>query len=388
MSKPLIRFLFLGDPRTDRRVKNFIAFFIEQGYEAELFFATPGESELGLNIEGVRIKQLVLDYSGGPRMFLQYARVLQHELRSSEPCEILFACELFSLGAAATERLNRQAKKLIYDARELYTELPSVANSLFKKWFWKRQERIGLQKTDLVIVTAPDDANAIREVHNYLPPSVLVRNLPRREDYQSNNYLRDYFHISTEKKVFVYVGGLQEDRGLEKMIDQMSRLRDDAVFILIGKGALSDQLLALWRKLDLDGIVFFHPPIASENVIRILSSADVGISLIEQHSKSYQLALPSKVFEYMLAGLPVISSPLKQVKDLFNSTAGILFVDPDNSDELLSACRKAMFMSSDIELTTKMYVEAYNHFTFESDAAVLKNFLSKYITSAIPNLHS
>ena len=83
--KSIVRLLLLGNPVTDRRVKNFAGLFLELGYEVELLFAVPGEWEIGLSIEEVRIKQFMLEYSGGPRMFMQYARQLQNELRNSAP---------------------------------------------------------------------------------------------------------------------------------------------------------------------------------------------------------------------------------------------------------------------------------------------------------------
>ncbi len=376
MNKPLIRFLFLGDPRTDRRVKNFISFFHNCNYDVELIFATPGQRKSGeVFIEGVLARQLPLEQSGGVKMFLQYDLLLKDELRTVKWCDVLFACELYSLNAAANSKKERGAGKLFYDSRELYTELPSVTKTFLKKWYWKKWERKGLQQTDLVIVTAPDDADAVRKVHGFLPPNVLVRNLPKKEELKPNSYLRNLYAIPLEKKIFVYVGGLQQERGLEKMIDAISLMKEKAVFVIIGEGSSKEHLQLKCRELNLEGNIFFHPSIESGKVIEVLNSADVGVSLIEQNSKSYALALPSKVFEYMLAGLPVISSPLKQVKDLFNSTDGILFVDPYKSDELLSVCQRAIIMSSDIELKTKIYVDTYNHYTFDVDAVSLQNLL-------------
>ncbi len=377
MSQPSIRFLFLGDIQTDRRINNFIGFFRDWGYEVELIFATPGERKSGdITFEGIQTKQLPLKESHGAKMFLQYDLLLKDELRNLRSCDIIFACELYSLNAAANSKKNRGAKKLFYDAREIYTELPSVAKKFFKKMYWKRWEHQGLKQTDLVIVTAPDDADAIRQVHSFLPPSILIRNLPKKEDLKPNTYLRDLYDIPLEKKIFVYVGGLQQDRGLEKMIDAAFLLQDKAAFIMIGEGASKESLQLKTKEMNIESNVFFHPSIESEKVIEILTSADIGVSLIEQHSKSYELALPSKVFEYMLAGLPVVSSPLKQVKDLFNTSEGVLFADPENSEELLSACDKAMLMSGDVELKTKIYVDAYNRYTFEVETEVLKTYLT------------
>ncbi|MFI5263440.1 MAG: glycosyltransferase [Candidatus Kapaibacterium sp.] len=376
--KPLVRVLFLGNPVTDRRVKNFIGLFLELGFDVEFIFAAPGKWEIGLEIEGVRMTRLMLDYSGGAKMFLQYDKLLKKELEASEPCDILFTCELYSLRAASELKKEKKSKQLIYDARELYSELPSVAANPFKKWYWKRWERKGLAQTDLVIVTAPDDADAIKHVHNILLQCVVIRNLPIREKLIPNNYLRDYFSIPAEKKIFVYVGGLQKDRGLGKVISVMASFAKRADLILIGEGPLQSDLAREVIRLGLQKNVFFHPAINSEKIIEVLTSADLGISLIEQHSKSYELALPSKIFEYMHAGLPVISSPLKQVKDLFHSTEGVVFADPDDSAEISVAFEKAMVISADPNIRNRIRERMAKGYTFETDTGNLKSFLRRY----------
>ena len=154
-------------------------------------------------------------------MFLQYHKLLKKELAAAAPCDILFATELFSLKAASEAKQNRRAKQLFYDAREIYTELPTVVGNPLKKLFWKHWEKKGLQQADLVIVTAPDDAIAIKKVRGFLPPHIVIRNFPTREEWQPNNYLREYFNIPSTKKIFVYAGGLLQDRGLEQMMTAM-----------------------------------------------------------------------------------------------------------------------------------------------------------------------
>jgi glycosyltransferase involved in cell wall biosynthesis len=375
MPAPIIRFLFLGDPRTDRRLKNFMTIFAEFGFRTELIFASPHAHNEQFS-SSTTVTELHLKNSGGVKMFLEYHTLLEKELAKSQPCDILFACELYSLKAAVKAKQEGKGGKLFYDARELYTELPTVATSPIKKYFWKRWERRGLRQSDLVIVTAPDDAPAIKQVHGFLPQSVVIRNLPMRENLQRNNYLREYFHIANDKKIFVYVGGLQKDRGLEKMITAMATLKDNAAFVMIGNGVLKNSLETTSQRFN---NIYFHPEIDSDKVISVLSSADIGVSLIEQHSISYQLALPSKIFEYMLAGLPVISSPLKQVQEIFSGTKGIIFVDPEDQTELIDGCRKAQLLSDDNELKDSLHSDIFNNFTFEAEAKAIKKYLDNYM---------
>lgn len=380
-SKPIARLLFLDDPRTDRRIKNFLTFFTDQGYEVELIFSTPGKSGIESNInfsyKGVKTKQLILQHIKGARMFLQFDKLLQQTLANEAPCDILFAGDLYSLKTAVYFKNKGRTKQVFYDARELYTELPNVANSPLKKWFWKRWERIGLKRADLVIVTAPDDSPAIKDVHGLLPPSIVLRNFPEQQEYKIGDYLHKRFSIPNEKKIFVYVGGLQRERGLEKMVEVMATLKNKAVFVMIGDDELDKKLHERIKDLHLESTVFFHSSIESEQVIDVLSSADIGISLIEQHSKSYELALPSKIFEYMLAGLPVVSSLLKQVKDLLSDTEGIYFADPDNTEDLIRSCNKALLASEDRALRHRINANANTNYTFETDSKVLREFLNR-----------
>ncbi len=79
-----------------------------------------------------------------------------------------------------------------------------------------------------------------------------------------------------------------------------------------------------------------HSAVHSDELLPIIASADIGISLIDPRSTSYALGLPSKIFEYMQAGLPVISTPLKQVVDLFGTDPAIRYSGL-GTDEIVSS---------------------------------------------------
>jgi len=48
----------------------------------------------------------------------------------------------------------------------------------------------------------------------------------------------------------------------------------------------------------------------------VTASVDIGVSLIENLSTSYYYALPNKLFEYIMADVPVVVSNLPQMKKL------------------------------------------------------------------------
>lgn len=373
-SQKKVCFLFLGDVRTDRRVKNFISVFSAHGWSCELIYATPGKTTIDTySIEGANVKQLLLKRTSGPLMFWEYNRVLLKELKQHDKLDLVFSCELYSLRASAWLK-RRSGGKLIYDAREIYTGLPTLLHKPVKRWFWKRWEASGLATTDTVIITAPHDGNEITRVHGFLVESLLVRNLPMTSSLpKRNNYLRERFPgIGNERKVLVYVGGLQDDRGLPEMIEAMTSLREEMAFVLIGSGSLQKLLQAKVESEGLTKDIFFHPSIESDDVLSVLASADLGISLVDIRSLSYSFALPSKIFEYIRAGIPVLTTNLSEVRELIGTQRWIRYTNLDTQSIVENIHGLATLSTGPEE------IQAISEgFAFENDVEPLFDLLDK-----------
>jgi len=62
--------------------------------------------------------------------------------------------------------------------------------------------------------------------------------------------------------------------------------------------------------------IYFHPAVSPDILLDYTSSADFGISTIEDSCLSYIYCLPNKMFEYLMAEIPVIVSNLPEMKGL------------------------------------------------------------------------
>ena len=376
-STKTIRLLFLGCYDTDRRIKSFARFCNRIGFHTEVIFAEPTKNESRTWVDnGINIIQIPLLRGSGPLMFIEYRRKLSKLLSSLPTSSITFSCDLYSLSAARKVKKQGQTQRVIYDARELYTELPTVASKPLVKLFWKTSEKRGLIVTDRIIVTAPLDADAIKIVHGFLPQSVLVRNLPEpSQELVKSNYLHERYPEIGSRRILVYVGGIQNDRGLEDMIEAMKELRREYAFVIIGSGSLLPKLQEIALKNGLETSVYFHGAVHSDQLPSILSSADIGITLIKTDSGSYDLALPSKVFEYMQAGLPILSSKMKQVISLFPNELSIKYVEV-SSDGILHGLKELSFLSNDSDVRRSISQKANLQFSFDTDARSLIPFLN------------
>lgn len=62
------------------------------------------------------------------------------------------------------------------------------------------------------------------------------------------------------------------------------------------------------------GNIYYHPAVSPDVLPAYTASADVGLCLIENLCLSYNYCLPNKLFEYLMAGLPVLVSDLQELR--------------------------------------------------------------------------
>jgi len=106
--------------------------------------------------------------------------------------------------------------------------------------------------------------------------------------------------------VLLYTGNLGFASNLEDVILAADLLRDDPdiMFVLLGEGVKKNELMELTEKKMLKNIKFL-PYQPREKFPMVLASADVG--LVTLNASSGIFSLPSKTFNVMASGRPVLS---------------------------------------------------------------------------------
>ncbi|MDZ7765466.1 MAG: glycosyltransferase [Melioribacteraceae bacterium] len=79
------------------------------------------------------------------------------------------------------------------------------------------------------------------------------------------------------------------------------------------------------------------------------AAADVGVCLIENISISYYHALPNKLFEYIMAGIPVISSSLPQMKKIVEQYNVGVCVDLEKTTDVSNDLNEMLSDESKLE---------------------------------------
>ncbi|CAM3876880.1 Glycosyl transferase group 1 protein [Castellaniella denitrificans] len=200
--------------------------------------------------------------------------------------------------------------ELVYDAHELETEVVGLRG--VRKRLAKWVERCFIESCSLVIVVSESIADWYQKEYPIRRPFVVM-NAPRRTLPGNSDWFRKELGIPAHKLIFLYQGGLTRGRGVEALLEAFKvRTDDDAVLVLMGYGELLADVIEASQRCER---IFFCQAVSPDVLLDWTSSADIGISLIEPSCLSYLYCMPNKLFEYAMAGLPVMVSQTKDMAE-------------------------------------------------------------------------
>ena len=109
--------------------------------------------------------------------------------------------------------------------------------------------------------------------------------------------------------------------------------------MVIGYGHHRPILEQLVRDRGLTEKVLFFGPVPNDQLISYSASADIGLANIVNSSVSYHTSLPNKLFEYAMAGIPVIGSDSPEIGRIVTEEGIGEVCDAEDADAIAEALR-------------------------------------------------
>ncbi len=144
------------------------------------------------------------------------------------------------------------------------------------------------------------------------------------------------------KFVLLYSGtiSISSNRALERILEAAAGLRGDkdVLFVIVGDGLMKESLQDRAAELGLDNVVFlpFQP---YRDLPFMLAAADV--LLVPLDSGKSQLSVPSKLYNFMAAGRPILglAASGSEVAAVLGERGCGLAAPPDSPEAIVEAVR-------------------------------------------------
>lgn len=301
-------------------------------------------------IDGIRVIEFELAYSNYQSLtrrsfiFAKFAwRAMVLALR--EDYDLLFASSTpltASLPGIAMKLFRR--KPFVFEVRDLWPELPKamgVIRNPVVLGLMSVLEKLSYIAADASIGLAPGIVDGIRRRSRKEQPIAMVPNacdidlfMPgRREDLVlAGVELGDF--------VAVFTGAHGVANGLDAVLDAAAVMkrggRVDIKIAFIGDGK---QKPILKRRAEAEGLTncLFFDPVPKTKLARLLGCVDAGLMILQDVPAFYYGTSPNKFFDYISAGLPVVTNYPGWGADLIREHGCGLAVPPGRPEDLAEA---------------------------------------------------
>lgn len=270
-------------------------------------------------------------------------------------------------------RLKR--KPLVFDSHEYFTGTPELADRPFVRKIWKAIETFIVPRlTEMITV---NDSIAGLFYDEYGIKAKVIRNIPQRfQPFEKPD--RSELSMPENNKILVLQGsGINIQRGAEEMVQAMAFLPGFHLLI-IGGGDVIDQLHKLSESLGISERVQFLPRMQYAEMMAYTINADLGITLDKATNINYRFSLPNKLFDYIQAGIPVLASPLPEIKKIIEAYDIGSFIVNHKPENIANAIKDAF---SNVERFEKWKINtkrAAKELSWEKEEKILLNIYGQY----------
>ena len=204
--------------------------------------------------------------------------------------------------------------RLIYDTHELFTEVPELTSRPKIQNIWLKIESTIFPRLKQVITVNDSIAKIYRQKYNVAVS--VVRNVPEYDKENISRNTRKELNIRDEDFILIIQGsGLNKDRGIEEAVSAMQQCTD-CVLLLVGDGDVIPKAKKIVAEKKMESKVRFIPRRPYTEPMRITRLADLGLLLDKNTSLNQGLALPNKLFDYIHAGIPILSTNLTEISKI------------------------------------------------------------------------
>ena len=305
-----IAVLVSNDLTFDQRVRKTCEAMIAAGHEPILVGRELPES-IPYDGPGSAVR-LPLLFKSGPLFYAELQLALLKWLGKAE-VDRIWANDLDTLLPSIVVGRHRKIP-VVYDSHEFFTEAAGLTGKPLRRKVWIFIERYCIPKLGKMLTV--NESIAVEFRHRYGVKVDILRNMPVLKSVPDVTPRTAFleFGIPTDLPILLLQGAFMDrDRGTSDAVDALA-VMTDVRLVLVGAGIEFDESSERINDSRWKGRLHCIPRLPYEKLRILTASADVGLSLDKGLHTNYLLSLPNKLFDFIHVGLPIVASPMVEVR--------------------------------------------------------------------------
>ena len=362
-----------NDLSTDKRVNKTAAVLVKLGFDVTLIGRKLHNGN-GSNHKPFKTKLFKLAFNKGPLFYTEYNIRLFFYLLFHKS-DLLVSNDLDTLLSNYYVHKIKH-NNLVYDSHEYFTGVPELANRRIVRNIWKAIENKCFPNLNDIITVNDSIAELYNKeygkelnvIRNITPDCVIVKKKSKEE-----------LGLPINRKIIILQGsGINIDRGAEEAVEAMQYVQK-AVLLIIGNGDVIPILREMINELYLQEKVIYIPSLPFDELMQYTLNADLGLSLDKDTNINYRYSLPNKLFDYIHAGLPILASPLVEIKKIIDKYKIGLTIENHDPRHIASKINCMLNETEKIDIWKKNLKIAAEDMCWEKEEKKLLEIFSKYV---------
>jgi glycosyltransferase involved in cell wall biosynthesis len=205
----------------------------------------------------------------------------------------------------------------------------------------------------------------------------VVMNAPDAKIFPFRPAEEQLLEQESAKRPFVYMyhGSMVERNGLDLAVEALGLAREkipNSELRIYGPSTpFLERVMEMVQVKGLQDMVHYFGPRRLEDLVHEIEGCDVGV-IPNQRNPFTDINTPTRIFEYLAIGKPVVAPSTLGIQDYFNDES-LLFFEPGNAAELANRMEYAYSHHHELRKIARKGQEVYQAHTWDQERQTLLN---------------
>lgn len=368
----------ISDLVTDQRVHKVCTSLHQHGYQILLIGAKRKDSH-NLSIRNYTATRIALLFQRKFGFYAEFNIRLFVKLLFT-PFDIVLGNDLDVMPATYLAAQIKR-KPIVYDTHEYYLGMPELNGKPLIKKVWEKIEQWIFPHLSYIYTICQSFCEMYFK--DYGKQLEFIQNVPSLNFQPSGQFEHIKKEVDnkipTDKTLLLFQGaGINVERGVEELVLSMQFLNPVQFhLVIVGGGDIFESIERLVIEKNLTDRITIIPKVPFEVLKHITGKAAIGFTVDKPNNINHIYGLPNKIFDYLHAGVPVISSRLMELEKIITQYNVGAFIE--NHDPVhIAHCIQNVFQNPDeLETWRKNTVYVKQNFNWEKEEIKLLQLFEK-----------